>query len=240
MNTIYGYIYVLTNHVNGKVYIGQTHRDPEIRRIEHFDKCHNKKVQEDMDLHGKKNFTFEVIANASTRDELAELERSYIKQYDAMNPEHGYNLCAGGHGPNEYKWTEEDKQKASEDRQNSRWFHKADGSAHTLVRPENVWMYEDDPAWLPGYGPGRYRGPDSEETKRKKSDAAKNHKRTSEHSASLSRALKAKNIHWYTNGEKDIQLSAEDEVPEGFVRGRKALVTDAYRVKCGARPNKNK
>lgn len=90
-------IYKITNKINGKVYIGQTIRSLERRWVEHCQKesfC--RLLHRGIQKHGKENFTVEQIDVACDRDELDKKEVYWIKFYDSMNPNKGYNLLGGG------------------------------------------------------------------------------------------------------------------------------------------------
>lgn len=87
-------IYVFTNKINGKKYVGQTSRNFKERVGEHlrrnvtyFDKALKK--------YGISNFDYEIVDNACSIDELNEKEKFWIVKNDSMIP-NGYNLCEGG------------------------------------------------------------------------------------------------------------------------------------------------
>lgn len=93
-----GYIYKYT-FSDGKVYIGQTRRPPEIRNMEHFSKIigkTNPKFWEAYNKLGKPEYEIiETIEFARVQDlveKLNELETKYIRLYKAANPKYGYNI----------------------------------------------------------------------------------------------------------------------------------------------------
>lgn len=97
------YIYKIENLVNHKIYIGLTNNIRR-RRIRHFSNlrhnCHdNSFLQDEFNQFGIKNFSFEQIFEGDiTPEEIGELERYYIKQYDSYY--NGYNQNEGGNfGP---------------------------------------------------------------------------------------------------------------------------------------------
>lgn len=103
--TCYGYLYLITNCVNGKMYVGQTMRPVEERWKAHID---NSSLREQwgsdslaraLAESGPENFKVEKIDEASTRHELNELERYWIKKHQTLTP-NGYNLNRGGAGNN--------------------------------------------------------------------------------------------------------------------------------------------
>lgn len=86
-------IYMLTNKKNGKVYIGQTVNYR--KRSSDYANAANKKTKYSMyriiTEEGADNFKMEVLLRCHP-NELAEREEYYIKEYDATNPEKGYNI----------------------------------------------------------------------------------------------------------------------------------------------------
>lgn len=223
---IYGYIYQIKNNVNNKVYIGQTKREPQVRFDEYKRGCHNILLKEDFDKYGIENFTFSVIDTAIDYIQLDEKEKYWIKYYNSMNIEYGYNLCSGGSGPMGAKWDERSKKTISNQRKGCKWFHNNDGERH-LVPKDKIDEYKD---WIPGYGPGRIRSKHTEETKRKirQSNIGK-HNRDSSSIEKQIETFTSKHYHWYTNGTTNIQISEIDSVPEGFIRGR--IISEEQRAK---------
>lgn len=99
---VYGYVYLTTNSVNNRKYIGQhTHNKPELdtRYL-----GSGKILQQALDLYGRDKFTTEILEWAESKEELDRLEKSYIERFDAVNSDEFYNILAGGSslgsGPN--------------------------------------------------------------------------------------------------------------------------------------------
>ena len=93
-----GFIYKITNTINGKSYIGQTIQNVKERFYQHCAiKC--SKVVSNMAIHraikkyGKSNFTVEVIEEIDSAN-LNDRERYWIKYYNSYN--NGYNSTKGG------------------------------------------------------------------------------------------------------------------------------------------------
>ena len=104
-----GYIYKTTNLINNKIYIGK-HISEKVSKTY---KGSGKILKQAFKKYGKENFLCEVIAIASTEDELNTLEAYWIEQYNSRDPKIGYNIVAGGLGTSGYRHTEETKQKMS-------------------------------------------------------------------------------------------------------------------------------
>ncbi|TFG02860.1 MAG: GIY-YIG nuclease family protein [Promethearchaeota archaeon] len=100
----YGYIYIIINRINGKVYIGQTRQNPRIRWIHHKSAAKVGEINplyNSIRYHGIKNFSFHVVEKVSI-ELLNQKEIEYIKEYKSnireYGPNYGYNLTAGGLG----------------------------------------------------------------------------------------------------------------------------------------------
>ena len=85
-------IYKITNKLNGKSYIGQTHKTIAERVRGHI--YNRSKVGRAMIEDGEENFDVSVIDSANTQEELDELERYWIAFYNTC--ETGYNTLIGG------------------------------------------------------------------------------------------------------------------------------------------------
>lgn len=111
---MYGIIYVVTNTVNGKQYVGQTTYPLEVRWCGHL-----KSAKEDSQCllyrsirkYGTDKFTIEQIDTAESQDELDEKEIHHVARLGAYGS--GYNLTVGGGGCAGYTHTEETRVKLS-------------------------------------------------------------------------------------------------------------------------------
>lgn len=93
-----GFIYKITNKINGKSYIGQTIQDVKERFYQHCaTKCNqavlNMVIHKAINKYGKSNFTIEVIEEVESTN-LNDRERYWIRYYDSYN--NGYNSTEGG------------------------------------------------------------------------------------------------------------------------------------------------
>ena len=110
-------IYKVTNNVNHKCYIGQTIQklNNRIRSHKYGSKSNNPMIiSRAIHKHGWDNFSWEIICECKTKEELDEMEFHYIKQYHSHVSEYGYNLSVGGHGPVGIKQTDERRKHQSD------------------------------------------------------------------------------------------------------------------------------
>lgn len=98
-----GKIYLLTNKINGKQYIGQT--------ISNNSYGHGTAIRHAFNKYGKDNFNIDIIKDKVPYEKLDELEINFINEYNTLSP-NGYNLESGGN-PGKIL-SEESKEKISE------------------------------------------------------------------------------------------------------------------------------
>lgn len=90
-------VYVHTNKINGKKYVGQTCKRPEIRWLSDGSGYKNQPYfYNAIKKYGWDNFDHEIIKNNMTSNEANQLEIELIAKLDTLNPECGYNLAEGG------------------------------------------------------------------------------------------------------------------------------------------------
>lgn len=89
-----GYIYRITNKVNGKSYIGQTRNTVEFRWRQHINAKDNKYFHKAIKKYGVENFKIETLECCNVED-LDSKEIYYIAKYNTFG-ENGYNLTKGG------------------------------------------------------------------------------------------------------------------------------------------------
>lgn len=99
-----GYIYVIKNRCNNKVYIGQTRTSIEQRWKEHLRDSKRCKytLYNAMRKYGIENFYVEQL-DVCDVNMLDEMEISYIKKFKSTDDRYGYNISTGGKTPQKEK-----------------------------------------------------------------------------------------------------------------------------------------
>ena len=110
MNNHFNCIYMYTNKINGKRYIGLT-KDFYRRHKEHI-RYNTQLIDKAIDKYGIENFDVVILKENLTSEEMNYWECYYINFYNTLaNDGQGYNLADGGYGnPYEGKTEEEIKE----------------------------------------------------------------------------------------------------------------------------------
>ena len=103
-------IYLITNSINEKVYVGQTWGTIQHRFTSHKAPSHKGcvRLHNAFNKYGRDNFKIEILTTTDNQLTADCLETFWIKIYDSIAV--GYNLREGG---SQGKWSEEVKQKIS-------------------------------------------------------------------------------------------------------------------------------
>jgi group I intron endonuclease len=147
-------VYKAVNKINGKIYVGQTVKALRTRIGEHFNRPRTP-FDYALRKYGRMNFEITILDICGTREQMNEREIYWIKAFNCKSP-NGYNLNDGGNGSNPSPGTIEKLKLINKGRVRSeeeRWKNR---EAH-LGRPQ------------------------SEETRRKHSDALKRRYATVNH-----------------------------------------------------------
>jgi len=96
---MYGFIYLITNTINGKIYVGQTKRTVEKRWKGHLSKARH--TEEATPIlcairkYGADNFSQKVLCVADNKQQLDKLEENYTILLKSNDNTIGYNLAVG-------------------------------------------------------------------------------------------------------------------------------------------------
>jgi group I intron endonuclease len=92
----YNFVYITTNLVNGKQYVG----DHSTNDLDDGYLGSGLLIQKSVSKYGKKNFERKIIKICETKEEAFNLQKKYINEYNTLSP-NGYNISPkGGVGVN--------------------------------------------------------------------------------------------------------------------------------------------
>ncbi|NMC75868.1 MAG: GIY-YIG nuclease family protein [Candidatus Methanofastidiosa archaeon] len=96
---MYGIVYIATNLITNKSYIGKTTKGLARRRTEHCSFDSPKTIfQCAIQKYGKNSFVWKILKECQEPNDLIEMEKFFISKYQTTNLEKGYNMTAGGDG----------------------------------------------------------------------------------------------------------------------------------------------
>jgi group I intron endonuclease len=112
-----GAIYIITNIINQKIYIGSTSNHIR-RKKDHFNKLrtnkhHSPHLQKSFNKYGEENFIFEILEHVENLNDLLDREQYYLDLYKSYDHTRGYNICKIAGNTTGYSHTEETKAKIS-------------------------------------------------------------------------------------------------------------------------------
>ena len=87
------YIYLITNLINNKKYVGQTNNFQ--RRMNEHRSGQGTVIDQAIKAYGVKNFSWEIIWESDNQNEINQKEQEFIIYYNSLVP-NGYNLQKGG------------------------------------------------------------------------------------------------------------------------------------------------
>lgn len=164
-------IYLVTNLIDNKKYVGQTSQSLITRWKRHqypFNHRGHSYLYNAICKHGVDNFSVEALAVVHTKEDMDFYERFLIKEFDLRNPEKGYNLTDGGGGMLGFKLSEETKERMSQHVKSQE--HRKNISVAKMGNKSRLGMKH------------------SEETKKRMSETKKGRKFSEEHKRNLSLA----------------------------------------------------
>jgi len=111
-------VYTITNLINGKMYVGSTIRDFELRKS-HHSRClkknlhSNKHLQNAVNKYGIENFKFEILEECEKQFCLS-TEQYWITMLNVCNRKYGYNILSITTPSANFKQSKETKLKLSQ------------------------------------------------------------------------------------------------------------------------------
>lgn len=245
---MYGYIYLTTNLINNKKYIGQ-------HKSEIFDPNYRgsgKRIKKAIQKYGIDNFSTVPIEKCVDKMDLDNKEKYYISLYNAVTDKNYYNIALGGSGAQVLFQTDETKRKISlankgkkrTEEMNVRMRKRVSGTKamnngiiYKMIQPEDVKDYLSN-GWKFGRLNAQVGRKDTTETRQKKSLALKGRRHSKEHSTKMRETKLRQKRHWYTNGTKNLLISEYDVVPVGYKRGKTVSDNLSTKIKESLRKRK--
>jgi len=91
-------VYLVTNLINGKMYVGQTVRPMNVRWYQHKQETsHVSCLRNAIKKYGEENFAIDNLHACNSKEEMDFVEIFYISFLNTKSP-NGYNLTEGGEG----------------------------------------------------------------------------------------------------------------------------------------------
>lgn len=184
------YLYIITNSVNDKVYVGQTIQVPRLRKAEHwrsgrYNKGNCIAIKNAMYKHGVDKFSFTVICESCRNLEgLNELEELVIEELQAVKG--GYNIKSGGLN---HRLPEESRRRIADGNRGK----KMPPEAIERLRIANTGKKWTDEQRIK-FSESRRGCKASEETKKKMSATRKGKKMSPEWCANISKGQKGRKV----------------------------------------------
>lgn len=102
------HLYLITNIINNKKYIGVTTQNPPNNRWIGHKTVARRRVRttplyNSINKYGENNFKFEILFSSKDSDYVFSLENFFIDYYETKNRNKGYNLADGGEVPRGFK-----------------------------------------------------------------------------------------------------------------------------------------
>ncbi len=222
MQKIYGLIYKITCLITNKIYIGKTTRSIKDRFRDHIYNATKKyKTYNSIPLYnaikkyGKENFIIEQIAEATSLEELNNLEEYFIKELHAQDKKMGYNVVKGGNGG----W-----ENINSSLKKEKW------NKENSIRMKKWWKNLSEEEYLEKC---KQCGKITEKKKKswEKRKGIPLSKKTCEKIS-----IHSKNSRWYTNGTEE---TFSIICPNGWVKGRSYIFPKEVRQKIST-SNKGK
>ena len=212
---MYYYVYQITNLINGKIYVGK-HKSAK-HPFENWYYGSGKQIIDAIKKYGIENFKKEVLFYCADKDEMAQKELEIVTEEFVKRPD-TYNMHKGGLGGFEHINSNPEKYRAI----------KSMHSKRIANRPDNPFK---DPEWQKKYdwtrAPDRMRmlgkKAQTPEAKAKRRESFKKTINGSQHQQGERNSQFGR--YWISHPvTKEVKrITANDHIPEGWVRGKKGF-----------------
>lgn len=106
-------VYIHTNRINSKKYVGITSQNPQTRWLCGRGYDRRLKFGRAIEKYGWDAFEHEIVYSDVSEDEAKHIERSLIRELMTQDDRFGYNMTSGGDGLSGFNHTDESKAKMS-------------------------------------------------------------------------------------------------------------------------------
>lgn len=183
---VYGWIYVITNQLDNKKYIGQTTIGFDKRYTKNLSNTSNIHLKRAIKKYGLNNFVFEKeFKIAYSKEELDGLEKYYISFFGGINSGKIYNLTEGGSSG---KLSEEVKRNISKAKMGFKALEETKKRLSEAQQLRYSLLSDEEKKTI--YGKSMRGKTTSEETKKKISKAQLGHEVSKETREKISNSLK--------------------------------------------------
>lgn len=186
-------IYAILNKITNQIYVGQSINIKKRFRNHKWFLNHNEHsndyLQHAWNKYGEVSFEF-IILEYCSKEELNDKESFWIKHYDSVNSNNGYNLTSGG--DSDYFVSQSTRNKLSERFSGKK--HPMYGRKHSLESREKMSRNSNPPKGHLSPWWGRHH---TLETRRKISEKAKNRRHSEETKMKMSVSHQGEKNHFY-------------------------------------------
>jgi len=210
------HIYMTTNKINGKKYIGMSTRNDD----NYYGS--GSLIHSAIRKYGKESFEKVILEECDNIDDLSKSEKKWIEQFDAVNSNEFYNIIYGGFGGNsetvKHIWESRSEDEIKDIREK---ISKGKISNRSHSGPKNPMYGKSTSSLVKKVWESRSVEEKKDIANRVSETRKKNGSAIGEKNPMHGRsAVLEKNLKWYTDGKTNIYVT-ENTQPEGFVRGRK-------------------
>lgn len=141
-------VYKHTNKANGKVYIGQTCKNPKRRWRggSGYKSCVY--FYNAIEKYGWDSFEHEILYSNLTIEEANQIEQELISQYNSTDPKFGYNLMTGGGNGSPNETVRQKMRKAQSKENNGMWGKKHTAEARIKMSQSHADVSgKNNPRW---------------------------------------------------------------------------------------------
>jgi group I intron endonuclease len=128
------YVYVHTNKLNGKKYIGITSQNPKRRWRSNGQGYIGQAFYNAVQKYGWDNFTHDIIAEKLVESDAKTLEQQLIAEFKTTNSKYGYNVTAGGESNLKYLSNKERLEAIAETKRIAARKYRSDPDKYLLSR----------------------------------------------------------------------------------------------------------